>query len=294
MIVSNTEISMYNTCERSHYYRFVLKIEPRPANLSVPLKRGILGHAALDKYYNVIKEGKSAEEAAEVAKQVVRDQMTKDIIEQGMDIDLLIYKQLLKLFDGYHKKYVHEPFEVIQTETVHTVPLADGIDYGLRLDLLVKMSLSNQLALIDHKFVYNFKTKPEIDMDCQLPKYAKTLRENGLPVYKKYFNELRHRQLKNPSPHDIYRRISTETTDVEIDRIWLEQKEAAIEIVEKRSDPEKYKAKAKRNLSPYICRGCPFQRVCKLELQGKPIKNEIIMNFQPNTYGYTDLTIEDN
>jgi len=291
--ISNTQVGMFNTCEFSEFLRFGLEIEPQQHMLSPALKRGLLGHEAFQKFYELKKNGHSNEECLETALTVIIDDL-KNLDPISMMKFADIYEQLITLFKNYFKAYPVDPFEILEIEKVYKTRITDDISYGLRLDLLGKYTTGEHrgsMVLIDHKFVYNFKTQAELDMDAQLLKYGKTLRDNGVKVYKSLFNQLRYRPLKNPEPHMVYRRdFRPRISQVGIDRVWEEQKKVAIKIAERRTLPiAEQKEQAIRNLSPHICRGCYFQSICRLDLEGKKIHNEVVANYQKNTYGYTDL-----
>lgn len=293
--ISNTQVGMFNTCQYSEYLRFGVGIEPQQHMLSPALKRGLLGHEAFQVFYQLKKDGHSNEECLEAALDVIKgDLVSLDPISMMKFAD--IYEKLITLFKNYFRAYPVDPFEVLEIEKVYRTKITDDISYGLRLDILGRYTKGEHygsLVLIDHKFVYNFKTQAELDMDAQLLKYGKTLRDNGLKVYKGLFNQLRYRALKNPEPHAIYRRDPVRATQIETDRVWDEQKQVAEKIAERRALPlSEQKRLAIRNLSPHICRGCYFQTICKLDLQGRDTTNAVIANYQKNTYGYTELVDE--
>lgn len=293
--ISNTQVSMFNTCQRSEFFRFGMGIEPQQHMLSVALKRGLLGHEAFQLFYKLKQEGASKETCVEGAVEFIKQDL-KSLDPQSMMKFVDIYQPLINLFKNYFTAYPEDPFEVLEIEKVYRTQISDTIAYGLRLDLLgryTKGEHRGSLVLIDHKFVYNFKTQAELEMDGQLVKYGKTLRDNGFKVYKGLFNQLRYRNMKNTEPHMIYRREPVRASNVEVDTIWEEQAQVAEKIAERRSLPlAEQKRLAVRNLSPHICRGCYFQTICKLDMQGKDITNSVVANFQPNTYGYTNLVDE--
>jgi hypothetical protein len=290
--ISNTEVAMFNTCQRSHYYRFRLDIEPRWELLSRALKRGIIGHEALEAYYTVLKNGGSTREAQEAAIEVIHQKVKDEILRDSLDTkpldDLKQLKGLLMMYPGVYKT---EPFEVIEVEAVHKVKVNETTEYGLRLDLLVQFTKGEyfgDLALIDHKFIYNFKTPAELAMDAQLVKYGQTLRSKGFKVTKGYFNQVRTRQLKDPAPTDLFRRVMVQPTHRETERIWAEQAIVAERIATLKAMPrEDHSDAVSRNLNPLVCRSCLFQMLCKAEMGGDPIKNMLVAHYQRNTYGYS-------
>jgi hypothetical protein len=202
-------------------------------------------------------------------------------------------KGLLLMYPGVYKS---EPFEVLEVETVHKVKVNESTEYGLRLDLLVKFTKGEffgDLALIDHKFIFNFKTNAELAMDAQLVKYGQTLRSKGFKVTKGYFNQIRTRQMKDPGPTDLFRRVLVRPTHKETERVWAEQAITAEKIAVLKSMPiEDHSDAVTRNLNPMICRSCFFQMLCKAELGGESTKNMLVAHYQKNTYGYSDLTEE--
>ncbi len=297
LTVSNTEVAMFNTCQRSHYYRFRLDVEPRWPNLNRALKRGIVGHEALEAYYIVKMNGGTNEEALEAAFKVINKAVTRQIELDPYDSkaidDLKQLKGLLMLYPGVYRE---EPFNVLEVETVHKVPVNETTQYGLRLDLLIELTsgqYKGDFALFDHKFLYNFKTPAELAMDAQLVKYKHTLRSKGFKVARGYFNQVRTRQLKDPLPTDLFRREMVQPSYKETERIWNEQAITAEKIARLKELPREVHSDAVvRNLNPLVCRSCMFQTLCKAEMNGDPIKNILISDFQKNTYGYSNMEAE--
>lgn len=294
MFVSNTEITSFSTCKRAHYYRFIVSLEPKEHVLSKALYRGIVGHRVWEQYYLVIKDGGSVDDAKAAGMAQVKAELETINMENPESYDMAaIVVEVGKLFEVYVEVYRTDIFEPIEVETVFSTNMAPGIDYGLRLDLLgeiTKGEFRGDLAVIDHKFLYNFKTTNELDMDGQLPKYISTVADSGYTVTKGIFNQIRYRSLKNPEPSNLFAREWIKVKPTETARIWQDQTQVAEEIATMKELPHaEAERKATRNMSPYICRSCYFKKLCKLELNGQSITNAVAMDYQPNTYGYGNL-----
>jgi hypothetical protein len=288
MIISNTQIATKNLCDKAHDLRFIKNLEPK--RLPPAIYRGVLGHSALEQYYLLLRDGKPVEECRDGALAVLDREIariSRETPEEFEQISLIL--GLRKLIEAYAEVYRIEPFKVLEVEKEYHAPVSPSIDYGLRLDLLVEMTSGEyrgDLVVVDHKIVYNFKTALDIQMDAQLPKYIKALRENGLVVTKGIFNQIRYRSLKNPSPVDLYRRDWLKSNKAEIEQIWSEQERVANQIV---LDTES-KAMPIRTLSLLVCRSCMFQGPCKAELNGDDVTQMLEANYQSSTYGYADLS----
>lgn len=297
MIVSNTEITSYSTCRRAHYYRFIMKLEPKEHILSKALFRGIVGHRIWEVYYQALKDGHSVDEAKAMGFAKQEEEINKVVRENPEHYDLIqIVMELRTLFDTYVEVYRVDDFKPLEVETVFQTTMRPGLDYGLRLDVLAEMTKGEyrgDIVVLDHKFLYNFKTPDEIDMDGQLPKYISTVRASGIVTTKGRFNMIRYRSLKNNAPEALFHREWIKPKKAEIDQIWKDQTKVSDEIeYAKQLSPIAASENAVRNMSPYICRSCYFKKLCKLELNGQDISNAVVMDYQPNTYGYTSY-VED-
>lgn len=287
MIISNTQVSLRNLCERAHYYSYIVGVEPK--KLPTAIYRGVLGHSALEQYYLEMKEGASQDICSKAAKSVLDKEVARiaaETPEQFEQIGLVINTR--KLIEGYTAVYKEEEFKVLEVEKDFYTPINDSIDYGVRLDLLVEMTKGphrGDVVVIDHKFVYNFKTTLDVDMDAQLPKMVKTLRANGYLITKGMFNQIRTRKLKSPSLSDLYRREWTRSKKIEIETIWREQEQTALEISHIKTLPIEVieSTKAKRNMSLLVCRSCFFQPLCKAELNGEDITANLQANYQKSS-----------
>lgn len=297
MIVSNTQVSLENLCERAHYYRFILGIEPK--TLPPALYRGVLGHAALEAYYLEMKEGASLDTCLKAAKSVLDKEIARIATETPEEFEqIMLVQTIYPLIVGYARRWEVEPFKILEIEHEYQVPITDHIQYAMKLDMLVEMTRGKyrgDLIVVDHKFVYNFKTQLDIDMDAQLPKYVWTMRQNGYIVTKGMFNQIRTRELKAPTPDDLYRREFVDFTSrrKEMEQIWREQKLTAERLVDKiGTGSKKAASQSPRTLSLLVCRSCTFKDPCKAELNGNDITHMLQSNYQKSTYGYTDLNAE--
>jgi PD-(D/E)XK nuclease superfamily len=283
MIVSNTEVSTHNLCERQHWYRFNQSLEPRHFSVNSPIGLGIIGHAALERYYLVFLEGGSVDDA----KQVAMDYLKAEALRLSDDfLQLMKLTHLVQLIDAYAEYYRVEPFKVLAVEKVYQTHVAGNINYGLKLDLLVEWLTGverGSIVIVDHKFVYNFKSRAELEMDCQLPKYTKTLRDNGYDISHSVFNQIRYREMKAPEPTDLFKRSRMDSTKYEIGKMWEEQYQTALRIANPSSD---YPIRTQHLLT---CRGCFFQSLCKADLQGLDTVNMRIADYKPSEYGYVDM-----
>jgi hypothetical protein len=274
-IISNSEITTYNICKKLHQLSYGRGVTPK--HIKDSYYRGSMGHQALDVYYQALKAGSSVDLACEQAIHVLRQELTRVTKEEPESINRIkILSQLVNLIVSYNKFYQEEPFRVLETEKTYTAPITEELEFGLILDLLVEFTAGpyrGDIVVIDHKFVYNFKSTAELEMDAQLPKYIKAVRANGYYVTKGIFNQVRYRSLKDPSPTDIFQRTEVRVNKTSIDNIWRENRHTAVEI---HSSP----AKPIRTLSPIVCKYCDFQEPCKAELSGLDITNMLAANYK--------------
>lgn len=291
-VVSNTQVTTKSVCDRQHFYRFILGIEPLPGNLSPALYRGIIGHEALEVYYTWLMNGQTVESARLAALEHLEAVTLKVVQETPEAADrVILLAELSQLIDAYSRFYGVEPFEVIAVEQVYQAPIGEDLYYGMKLDVLIKYTsgeFRGDYAIFDHKFVYNFKDAPELEMDGQMPKYQKTLRENGIIVSKAVFNQIRYRKINDPHPNQIFRRTPARLNPTKTAAIWDEQKEIAQKIV----DDEATQKRPLRTLSLLVCRNCHFYELCNADMMGQNTELMVSTNYQKSTYGYTNLENE--
>lgn len=274
-IISNSRITTYNTCKKMDQYAYELGVTPKYMKDS--FYRGTWGHAALDVYYQGLKAGFSVDMASRAACEVINKELIRVTKEEPENINRIkILAQLSDLIKQYAQFYKTEPFKVLETEKTYTAPITEEIEFGLILDLLVEFTAGpyrGDIVVIDHKFVYNFKSTAELEMDAQLPKYIKAVRANGYYVTKGIFNQVRYRSLKDPVPSNIFQRTEVRVNKESIENIWREQRHTAVEI---HTNP----AKPIRTLSPVVCKYCDFQPLCKAELSGLSITNMLAADYK--------------
>lgn len=278
MIISNTEITSKNTCDKQHDYMYNQELEPRVYSLHI--RRGVAGHAVLEAYYLSRQNNMSHEAAVDDAMDVLRH-----IIKESDPDDLDHMKmlgQLSKLMLKYFEYYSNDQFKVLAVEKIFTAPMVQGeIDFGMYLDVLIEQTAGEfrgSIDLMDHKFVNNFKTPDELRLDAQQPKYVKVTRLNRIKVRQATFNQIRYRSMKDPKPQDLFRRSPLMSTKQAIDTVWEEATETALDIYNDHIRPTE--AITRRRQSYSACKYCPFKDLCMAELAGEDTTIMRQMGFQ--------------
>lgn len=280
MLISNSEINTFLNCQRKHFYSFRKGLAPRTH--SKALTRGIVGHEALETYYTAKKNGASKNDCLAVALEVID---TNTDIYDEYTAELLQLRDVIRRYVEY---YWDEPWSVLEVESQHEGPFFENVSYGMKLDLLVEVTAGRekgQIHLIDHKFVYDFWSDREIQMNAQLNKYIKTLRDNGFPVRKGILNQIRYRKLKDPKPDSLFRRDAIVLSPYEIESFYLEARKVAREINRLyQLTEEEHREYTMMRIDKETCGKCSFQPLCKISLQGQDTTRTEKAIYQRNTY----------
>lgn len=266
MLISNSEVNTFQTCERQHYYAFREALKPKKGH-SKSLTRGIVGHEALELYYKAKRKGFSKEVCTQQLIGAVESEIPK-YPEYSQEL-----YQLISVLQRYVEYYWDEPWKILEVESTHSTLLGNStVKYGLRLDLLVEVTSGRdkgQIIIVDHKFVYDFFNDREKQMNTQLVKYIRTLKKNGIPVRKAILNQIRYRQMKSADPNMLFRRDTIVTTDKESERFMEEFSKVAEDIDWLTGlSQEIHKASSRMHIDKQTCSQCAFQPLCKLNLQG--------------------------
>lgn len=265
MLISNSEVKAFQTCERQHYYAFREALKPQGGH-SKALTRGIVGHEALEFYYKAKQAGYSQD--------ICREQIRRSLGSAQVDYPEYVkeIQQLEFVLSRYVDHYWDEPWRILEVESNHSLLLENSIEYGLRLDLLVEVLAGRdkgQIIIVDHKYVYDFFNDREKQMNTQLVKYIRTLKKNGIPVRKAVLNQIRYRQMKNTDPNMLFRRDTIVTTDAESQRFMEEFHKVAYDIhLFSGLTEAEHKRLSKMHIDKQTCSQCAFQPLCKLNLQG--------------------------
>lgn len=274
-VISNTEITSYNTCTRQHYYMYNHGIEPRMYPLHI--RRGEVGHAILEKYYTLRMQNFTHYEAVHEANKILLGYLGTAEPDDYQYVEMLA--DLSKLMAAYFDHYSLDTFKVLAVEEVIVAPMTSKIHFGLILDLMIEIITGpyrGDVEIWDHKFVNNFKSDDDLKLNGQQPKYIKTAQLNGIPIKRAVFNQIRYRKMKDPKATDLFRRSPLISTQQAIETVWEEATDTAVEIYNNSRT-------LKRTLSYSACKNCFFKDICMAELAGEPVETMRKTNYKPRS-----------
>jgi hypothetical protein len=261
VIISNTEITSKNTCDKQHEYMYNHSLEPRQYSLSI--RRGIAGHKVLETYFTYRKDGFSHEDSVNYAMNTLFDTIVESDPYDTEHTKMLTH--LAWLFPKYFEHYKDDDYKVVAVEKVLSAPMVDDIHFGMYLDVVVERTTGEfrgSLDVMDHKFVYNFKSNDELKLDPQQPKYVMAGRLAGYPIRQAIYNQIRYRSMKDPKPEDLFRRSPLLSSDTAIKTVWEEATETVLDI---HTGPQV----TRRRQSYSACKNCFFKDLCMAELDGQ-------------------------
>lgn len=283
--ISNSEAETYNTCERMHYYKFALGLQPRRSSHFIRI--GVVGHKVLETYYRCGLETNNDKRAMYLAAIDELAEFSANAKDEG---ELEIIDLVSSRINSYIRHY-RDTWRVIAVEDKYFKRLTEDIEFGMTLDLLVEETegpLRGQHIVIDHKFCYNFQTAEELQMNSQVPKYISVLREHGFNVKRGMLNQIRYRG-DIQDTEKLFKRSTIKPSDYRLDGIMNEQLKVSQEILANVSMPVSvYRDVARRSMSKRNCGSCQFRLPCSLELDGRENDASTIlaMDYVGNTYGY--------
>lgn len=288
--VSQSENDTFLTCERRHYYAFGEKLQRKRYGLG--LQRGIIGHTALAIYYTpLIRIKPTPDEIAASLKgmtQYLDDELTKWALAGDLELVEVITALRKRLVD-YVTFYADE---FIEWEVLSVEHEFNYEDFPFKPDLIKRHRLTNEVRLVDHKFLYNFYSGGKVTLFPQLPKYVGALRDLGYRVDSAEYNMIRHRK----DAVEKFRRMKVDIPQTRIDNYQHEQ-----EVVTRRINSlkamgvEEWEQNILRTANSFTCPMCPFADLCQTDLDNLPGRDLLVRtDFEPNTYGYREYEDADS
>lgn len=281
--ISNSEAMTWLKCRRRYYYAFDLGLAPKKEGRALTI--GNFGHEILEHFYGHLALHPGDWDGARAAGIKA---MTAILVRCDMfqaEILGLVRGVLMPYFDYAHK--TQQGWKILDVEKFYELPLVDDYKYAMKTDLRIQEGID--VGIIDHKFVYDFLTQDDKDLNPQLPKYQVTLLNNGSQVDFVALNEIRYRtRQKNPyTDAEKYRLDKMRKTRPELQIHMREQIGVSREIVRHRElslserDLTSYRTADKNN-----CRGCPFSSICITDLRGGDSSFAIAEDYRKNDYDY--------
>jgi CRISPR/Cas system-associated exonuclease Cas4 (RecB family) len=274
--VSHSEVDSYLLCRRKHYYGYGLSLERVATSQS--LATGTAGHAILETFYKYILEnGDTPEEQAVAFDQgvVLAEHKYHEIVEDGYEEAsnrATLHDILFNDEWGYfaNEFMVRNGWTVLAIEQEFNLVYDDETEasYPLVIDMIVR-DPNGQMVVIDHKFVYDFYTPGQTDLQPQIPKYIGALRAMNYEIAYGAYNMVRTRKLKTPDAASMnYFMILKPNTD-RVLNTFMEQLGVAAEIQQlKQLSLEEQSKRAYRTANKMVCQSCSFRDICSTELMG--------------------------
>lgn len=264
--VSHSEAESYLRCERAHYYGYILEIQRRETSDS--LARGTIGHSALEIYFKSMKAMKEAEpnrlkhqDLVELAKHEVK----KFLIEQFLENPTLaaeVQETLTYFFQADRFK----GWDILSVEDDYMFEVDETLQMPYKPDLIA-MDPEGKIWLIDHKFVYDFFTARDAELQPQLAKYAFALRKMGKRVDKIGYHSLRYRRIKESTVENRNSLLEFPLSDARATETMREQVFLSRRLQERKQLPLAVASNtAMRAANKMVCNNCSFRSLCLAEL----------------------------
>ena len=274
--VSHSEVDSYLLCRRKHYYGYGLSLQR--VTESASLATGVAGHRILETFYkHILGNGIDASEQAEAFDDAL-DAARKEydaVVEEGYtdaDRRAALHDILFNEEYGYfaHEFFVRKGWRVLAVESEFNLLYDDETEasYPFVVDMIVE-DIEGNYVVIDHKFVYDFYTPEQTDLQPQIPKYIGALRALGHEVSYGAYNMLRTRKLKTPTAETNNYLMILKPNNTRIVGTFMEQLGVAAEIQALKELPlEEQDKRAYRTANKMVCQSCSFRDLCSTELMG--------------------------
>jgi CRISPR/Cas system-associated exonuclease Cas4 (RecB family) len=274
--VSHSEVDSYLLCRRKHYYGYGLSLERIATSHS--LATGTAGHRVLERFYSHLLEiGSSAEEQLEgwdsalIAAREEYEEIVKEKYEDAnnrAELHETLFNEEWGYFaneymtkNGWRVLAVEQEFNLLYNEQTES-------RYPFVVDMIME-DKDGKIVVIDHKFVYDFYTPEQTDLQPQIPKYIGALRAMNYPVSYGAYNMVRTRKLKTPTADSMQYFMILKPNKDRVLNTFMEQLGVAAEIQALKELPiEDQSKRAYRTANKMVCQSCSFRDICSTELMG--------------------------
>jgi len=274
--VSHSEVDSYLLCRRKHYYGYSLSLER--VSTSHSLATGTAGHRILETFYKtLLSAGETADKQLNAWDQAITtaQQEYETIVGEGYGDGpnrALLHDILFNDDWGYfaNEYMTRAGWTIMAVEAEFSLVYDEDkqSSYPFVVDMIVK-DTEGRFVVIDHKFVYDFYTPEQTDLQPQIPKYIGALRAMNHEIGYGAYNMLRTRKLKTPESSSMnYFMILKPNTD-RVLNTFMEQLGVAAEIQALKELPVEQQSKiAYRTANKMVCQSCSFRDICSTELMG--------------------------
>lgn len=291
-LVSGSEAIDFAKCETLWKFKYHPKYRLAALSDGVAVTTGITGHAGLEKFYQKIMDGEDWDTAAEFVVMKLAEAAIGAAVKGDAEMSQM-YADLgtrLKEYFEYYRSDM-EDWEILYVES-KVEATDDNIGWGIvgRLDMIIRYRrgpLVGQLAVVDHKFVYNFWNDKVLAMSPQATNYPKAVRIMfpGEKVAHFLANEIRYRMNADTK----FRRTPIEYSPIKNKNVARNHAILARRINRYAAmDREEVAQQLSRTMSRTSCEYCKFHDLCDAELQGTDTRKMEEVFYRPNTYGYKD------
>lgn len=277
-VVSFSEVLKWQTCQRQYYYRFNLGLSP--IEESGALATGNRGHKLLETFYELMREGKSKEEALELV-----TEKAKKLLDSynGLDFHLLTAWSLVTNYiretDFTTEALLIENRFLLPASFLDYDPILADVQIGFTPDLVTKRK-GNRVDIEDAKFVQRAWSKSKINRFPQLKLYQIFMEQMGYDISRtliRFFNVQTSKVTEKPYV----------TTAAEKKILTHDFMSGVKEVVRYKSgNPNTFKD-TPRTMNYTACQYCSFEFVCSLQAEGKDASRTIATQFEKSNYDYT-------
>lgn len=281
-IVSYSEVSKVQTCERQHHYRFNLGLSP--IEESAAIMTGVKGHKLLQTFYELLKEGWDKEDA----RKHVHEQATK-MSKNGNTIDFSLLKAWT-LVDNFIREAVFTA-EAILIENRFLVPANKLIGYVEGLDLdnvqigftpdVVLQRKGNFIDIDDAKFVGRAWSQKKLNHFPQSKLYQLFMEAMGYTISRtqiRFFNT-------TTAAITTKSYVMKPAEKITLMHDFMQGVKRVVEIRNKNAYDQ---ALAPRTMNYTACDYCPFDFPCTLEAEGKDATRTLESLYTVSKYDYNN------
>ena len=197
--VSHSRADSYLLCRRRDYYGYTLGLQRLSAQDGMAL--GSAGHECLEAFYkHILAAGTTRKKQKAAFKGAVKAMHAKylELVKNGHEDrdDKMPLKELLRWYvelepfvkDDYLIKGVEQEFLLEYDEETNS-------RFRFVIDLIVE-DPEGKIAIVDHKFLYDFYGSDVAAIQGQVPKYIGALRGLGYKAHYGIYNMLRTRKIR--------------------------------------------------------------------------------------------------